>query len=219
MEIVGAASVPPWMRKVGRACTVPLALLALYALVGFLVLPPLARAKLETVATEAFGRRATLERLDFNPFTLQARLADFALADREPGRTLLRFEALEIDLSSATLWHWAPVFDALRLVRPHVELVRNDDGSYNVQDLIERVLSATGGTPQFSITNIEIGGASVSLDDRPHRRVVAVTDLGIGIPFLSSVPHDAKVRVTPRFEGSIDGAHFELAGNSSTPFS
>jgi uncharacterized protein involved in outer membrane biogenesis len=45
-----------------------------------------------------------------------------------------------------------------------------------------------------------------------------VSNLGVGIPFLSSLPHDAEIRVTPRLEGMLDGAHFAFAGTTSTPF-
>lgn len=219
VNIIAAAAASPWLRRLRNFCIALIALLILYALLGFLLVPSIAKSRIEQTVTAELGRRATLGGLDFNPFTLRARLADFTLADREPGRELLRFDALDLDLSSATLWHWAPVFDAVRLTRPQLALVRSDDGSYNISDLIERALSGPQGpTPFFSIYNIEIEGGSVSLDDRQHRRKVAVTDLGIGIPFLSSVPHDAAIRVTPHAGGSIDGARFDLAANSSTPF-
>lgn len=219
MDATTAAAPSSWGRRVRNASIVLLALVALYALVGFFVLPSLAKSKLETLAVAELGRRATVGRVEFNPFTLRARVSDFTLADREPGRTLLALEALDLELSTATVWHWAPVLDAVRIVRPALALVRNDDGSSNVQDLIDRIRGAPAGpTPQFSIYNIEVDDGAISLDDRPHRRTVAVTELGIGIPFLSSVPHDAKIRVTPRLEGKIDGAHFALAGDSTTPF-
>ncbi len=107
----------------------------------------------------------------------------------------------------------------MRVVRPKVDLARNADGSYNVGDLIERWRAQPAGpTTAFSINNIEIEDGTLALDDRQLRRSTAVTNLGIGIPFLSSLPYDAKIRVTPRLDGAIDGAQFKLAGNSSTPF-
>lgn len=219
MNILAAAVPPSWLRRLRNFCVALVALLVLYALVGFLLVPLVVKSKIETIVTKELGRGATVSKVAFNPFTLRARLSGFTLADREPERALLRFDALDLDLSTASLWHWAPVFDAVRLTRPQLALVRSDDGSYNVQDLIERAMSGPPGpTPLFSIYNIEIDGGSVSLDDRQYRRKVAVTDLGIGIPFLSSIPHDAQVRVTPRVGGSIDGARFDLAANSSTPF-
>ncbi|HEY2819066.1 MAG TPA: DUF748 domain-containing protein, partial [Casimicrobiaceae bacterium] len=49
-------------------------------------------------------------------------------------------------------------------------------------------------------------------------RRVAATQLALGIPFLSSLPYDAEIHVTPHFEGTIDRAHFALAGDATTPF-
>ncbi|MDE2358711.1 MAG: hypothetical protein KGL70_04935, partial [Betaproteobacteria bacterium] len=50
------------------------------AVLGFLVVPPIAKAKIEALASASLGRRATLGKLSFDPFTLHARLTDFALA-------------------------------------------------------------------------------------------------------------------------------------------
>jgi uncharacterized protein involved in outer membrane biogenesis len=219
VNIIGAAVASPRLRRLRNICIALIALLVIYALLGFLLVPSVAKSKIETTVTAQLGRSATLGKVDFNPFTLRARFSDFTLGDRDPGRALLRFDELDLDLSSASLWHWAPIFNAVRLTHPQLALVRSDDGSYNIQDLIERATSGPAGpTPLFSIYNIEIDGGSVSLDDQQYRRKVAVTDLGIGIPFLSSIPHDAQIRVTPRVGGSLDGTRFDLAANSSTPF-
>jgi len=115
---------------------------------------------------------------------------------------LAQFAALDLDLSLASLWKRAPVFDAVRLTRPQIELTRNDDGRYGIEDLIERLAAEPEGPPAlFSINNIEVDEGVVALDDRPHKRKVVVSAIGIGIPFLSSFPYDAKIHVTPRFDG------------------
>ena len=206
-------------RRIRNATIAVLALVVTVAILGFFVVPPVVKSKLESYVAEATGRKATLGKVEFNPFTLRGKFTDFTLADREPDRTLFRFDTLDVDVSLATLWRRAPVFNAVHLVRPRVDLVRNADGKYNIQDLIDAMLARPAGpTPPFSINNIEIDDGAVYLDDRLHRRKVAVTNLGVGIPFLSSLPHDAEIRVNPRFEGALDGTHFALMGTTSTPF-
>lgn len=171
------------------------------------------------MATQQLGRRTSIGRLEFNPFTLRARLSDFVLSDRDPARTLAKFATLDLDVSIASLWKRAPVLDAVKLVRPQIDLVRNEDGRYSIQDLIERApAQPEGRTPRFSINNIEVDDGVVSLDDRPHRRKITVSNIGIGIPFLSSFPYDAKIHVTPRLDGSVDGSRFALTGTSTSPF-
>ncbi len=219
MNAASAFTGSPWLRKIRNATLILVAIVAAYALLGFFAVPWLAKSKLETIVTEALGRRATLGKFEFNPFTLRARLSDFSLADHSPDHSLFRFDTMEVELSAATLWKWAPVFDAVRLVRPTLGLARNPDGTSNIQDLIERARAPSSDpTPAFSVNNIEIEDGTLSLDDRQLRHSMKVTNLGIGIPFLSSLPHDAEIRVTPRLDGAIDGARFKLAGNSTTPF-
>ena len=214
-----AAPRPTWMRRLRNGAVALAVLVAVYALLGFLVLPLVAKPRAEAALTEASGRQATIGRLEFNPFTLRARVIDFALADREPGRFLARFAALDLDVSAASLRYRAPVFDAVRLSQPRIELTRNADGTYSFDDLIAKAgAQPEGPSPLFSLNNIEVDGAEVVLDDRTHRKRLVASDIGIGIPFLSSLPHDAEIRVTPRFEGTFDGTRFAMRANATSPF-
>ena len=162
MDPAPARTRPNWPRTLRNGLVAVLVAIALFALLGFLIVPAVARAKLEVLGTRELDRTMTLGRLEFNPFTLHARLSDFALADREAQRTLARFDALDLDFSIASLWKRAAVFDAVHLSRPQVELARNADGRYNIQDLVERFLAgAPEGPPTlFSINNIEVDDGS-----------------------------------------------------------
>lgn len=214
-----AASEPKWRRRLRRGLIAIVAVAGLAAVLGFFVVPPIAKTKIEALASSELGRRATLGKLTFNPFTLHAKLTDFALADRDPARTFFRFSTLDVDVSIASLWHRALVLDAVKLVQPHIELLRHADGAWNIQDLIDRALaSSEAPTPAFAVDNIEVADGSVSVDDRVQQHKSEITGIGIGLPFLSSLPHDAKIRVTPRLEGVVDGAKFALRATSTSPF-
>src|SRR4029450_2055364 len=137
------------------------------------------------------------------------------IADPAGTTPLLALDELIADLSSASVWRWAPVLDALKLAHPAVSLGRERDGRYSVQDLIDAVLAGSSGpTPRFSVNNIEIDDGSIAFDDGTTGRKHRVEKLAIGIPFLSSLPYQTDIRVTPRFEGAVNGAHFELGGNT-----
>ena len=128
-------------------------------------------------------------------------------------------DTLDVEVSPATIWRRAPVLDAIRVTRPTIELGRNADGTYDIQDLIDAWFKpSTDPTPLFSLNNIEIDGGALSLDDRMRKNKVALSNLAVGIPFLSSLPHEAEIRVNPRLEGVLEGAHFMLKGTASTPF-
>ncbi|HEY6895281.1 MAG TPA: DUF748 domain-containing protein, partial [Rhodanobacteraceae bacterium] len=198
-------------------------LVALYALLGFLVLPTLLKPRLETGLSERTGRHATLGRIEFNPFTLHARLSDFNLSDRDPRQPFVRFATLDLDIAPASVRYRAPVLDAIRLERPQIALTRNEDGTSSVDDLAHAKPAAgtgtgTGAPMSFSLNNIEIDDGSVTLDDRVHGRRLVASALGIGIPFVSNLPHDATIRVTPHLQGALDGTRFALKANGSSPF-
>lgn len=220
-----AATTPPIPparhRKLRTFLLVAAALLALFMLAGFFAVPLIAKSRIESFASSELGRRATVGKVRFNPFTLRVRLSDFVLLDRDPGRTLLEFDTLDVDVSTASLWRRAPILDAVRLVRPRVEIARNAQGEYNIQDLVDRAM-APSGTPDeeatFAVNNIEVEDGAVLLDDAVHRRRIELSKLHIGIPFLSSFSRDAQIRVTPRLQGAIDGTTFALNGTSTSPF-
>ena len=191
----------------------------MYALLGFLILPTLLKPRFESALTERTGRVATLGRLEFNPFTFHARLADFNLTDRDRQRPFVRFAALDLDVSLASLRYRAPVLDAVHLVQPQIALARNDNGTSSVDDLARRNSpTADSGPMPFSLNNIEIDDGAITLEDRAHRRTLVVSHLGIGIPFVSDLPHDATIRVTPHLDGTFDGTRFALSANTSSPF-
>ena len=194
------------------------ALVALYTIVGFFVVPPLVKGKLEATLSAALGRQTTIERIAFNPFTLKATIDGVVVRNRGAGTPLLAIAGLEAEISAASLRRLAPIVDALRVNAPQLHLVRNADGSYNIQDLIDAWLAAPPGPPPaFSLNNIEVVDGVISLDDQPLRRQHRIEGLTIGVPFLSSLPYDTEVKVAPVLAARINGAPLALTGET-TPF-
>lgn len=186
--------------------------------VAWLAVPPIVRSQIESRLSETLGRKTTVEAVAFDPFTLQLTLRKLAIAEPNGAAPLLAVDELVADVSSASLWRRAPVFDAVKLVRPAVALARNRDGRYSVQDLIDKTLAAPEGPPpSFSLNNIEIDDGSIAFDDGMTATTHRVEKLAIGIPFLSSLPYQVNIHVTPRLEGTFDGSHFAFGG-TATPF-
>lgn len=203
-----------WMRR----CAIGVGVLAALFVLAWLAVPPIVRAQVESRATEALGRRTTLEAVAFDPFRLRLTLEGLAIAGLGDAPPLATVDVIEADLSTASIWHRAPVLDALKLTRPAITLGRDRDGRPSVQDLLDRGASGPAGPPpRFSLNNIEIDGGSIRLDDARVGRRVAIEALEVGIPFLSTLPYETDVRVTPRMRGKLDGAAFALEG-TTVPF-
>ena len=203
-----------WLRRAAIA----LGAIAATILVAWVAVPPIVRSQLETRMTEALARKTTVESVAFNPFSLRFTVRKLAIADGDRPAPLFAFDELVADLSSVSIWRWAPVLDSLRIVHPSASLSRDRDGRYNVQDLIDRASAAPEAPPPaFSLNNIEIDGGTFAFDDGVAGRKHRLEGLDAGIPFVSSLPHQVDIRVTPRLHGTINGTAFALDGNT-TPF-
>lgn len=203
-----------WLRRGAIAFGIVVLLIAL----AWLAVPWIARHQIETRLSAALARPVSVEKVEFNPFSLRFVLRNLTVGSTTAPAPLLAIEELTADVSSASLWHRAPVLDALRIVQPRLALARGKDGGYDIDDLIERAQAPSEGPrPAFSLNNIEIVDGSVAFDDAATARQHRVDGIAVGIPFLSSLPYQTDIRVTPHLEGSVNGSHFGVSG-SATPF-
>ncbi|PKD38045.1 hypothetical protein CWO84_22655 [Methylomonas sp. Kb3] len=112
-----------------------IALLAIYAFLGFYLVPALALKKLPALIQEETGQQARLSAIRFNPFKFTLTLEGFALAAKD-GKDLAGFERLFVDLDaveSAKLG--GVVLDVIELHNPQVNIERRADGAFNFADI------------------------------------------------------------------------------------
>jgi len=190
---------------------------AALVLLAWLAVPPIARSQLESRLTEALGRPTTVESVKFNPFKLRLTVYKLTIAEHEGPQPFLSFDVLVADFSAASIWHRAPVLDALVAVRPRLAFARDRDGHYDIQDLIDKVLATPSEPLRFSLNNIEVDDGSIAFADGVTGRRHELAALNIGIPFLSSLPYETAILVKPRVGGTINGSHVALEG-TTTPF-
>ncbi len=118
-----------------RAFTGVALVLICYSLLGFLILPGIA----QRIANQQLANYATvpasLQRIEFNPFSLELTLFDLrigALDDRQ-----LAFERLYLDLQWNSLWQRTLHLAAVQLVAPHAEVRFAEDGTLNLGQLFD----------------------------------------------------------------------------------
>jgi len=192
--------------------------LALYAIAGFLVAPPIVRLQLESVLGEQLGRKVAVERVRINPFALSASVRGFAIKEREGDRDLFAFDELYVDFTLSSLFRLAPVVESVHLARPAVRVVRNPDKSYSFQDILDRFAgrppSPPGPTPRFAVYNISLTDGAIEFDDQPDKTLHVVSDLQIGVPFVSSLPSQIDINVQPHLTAKVSGTPIELLGET-----
>lgn len=209
-----------------RALLVVVALVALWGVVLRFVLPGVLRDAIGTQLSELTERPASVERIEIEPYAMVFRLYGLKLgeqadgSDGAPARSHARLALLEADLSWRSLRHFAPVLDRLKIDEPVVFVARDEQGAYDGADVVARLTEPgpasdeTGpdAPPRFSVANIELVGGSVGLDDRKLDVRHAATDIGLRVPFVSSLPVHQTIEVEPGLEATLDGAPIRAAG-------
>jgi len=186
-----------------------------FAVLGFLVAPVLVRPALERQLSAALDRNVTIARLDINPFAGSATLHDVSISERGQGPPMLTLVEFYVNAEVASLFRWAPVISELKLTQPALNVVRNADKTYNFSDLLDRApADSSAPPPRFSVSNIEVIDGRIAFDDRPEHRKHEITELKIGIPFLSSLPTQTEIKVEPRFSALVNGRPVAIDGET-----
>jgi Domain of Unknown Function (DUF748) len=204
-----------------RAIAILAGLLVFWAIAGFLILPRVLRPVVERKLSESLHRPVTLRALSINPFALSATLEGLEVKEKGGAGRFLSFDRLAVNLEAISLFKGGPVIRELTLTKPSVALVRNEDGTYNVQDLLDEASKPKPPEEKplrFSVNNIRIEGGSVDFDDRPVRKKHTIRDIAIGIPFLSNIPSQVEIKTQPSFESKVNGAPIAFHG-ATKPFS
>ena len=201
-----------------RTRTVAIWIVAVFVLIGVLgglVAPPLLRGKLASVLSEKLHRQVSIEQIRINPYAMTATVRGFLMRERQSSNTAISFEELRVNLQLSSLFRWGLVVKEFRLVKPYINLIRNQDRSYNYQDLIKEFMSGPSGpTPRFALNNIEVVDGKIDFDDRPEQTKHTISAIRIGVPFISSLPSQVDITVRPAFSANVNGAPLSITGET-----
>jgi hypothetical protein len=203
----------PSLKKLALVVAGSIAALLLFL---WLALPGIIQSQAEKFIREKSGHRLTLDRPQFNPFSLELRLANLKLADPE-GKPLLGFRALDVDVSAASLPRRAAVFDAIRLEGLDVALVELPGGKINWSRLIAAFQdnedkTPSAGLPRFDIRSLALVDGSLDFADRRSEQGFAtrVAPLNLSLTDISTLPDDSgRFKLEARI---ATGAQIALSG-------
>lgn len=122
------------MSKTARWALILAVCIGLYAAIGFLVVPPVLRTKLESLLSEQVGHPVTVKEVHFNPFALSLTVLDFAIVEHD-GTPLLGFEQLYVNLETASVINHAATFSIIHIQYPYAVVKIRKDGTLNLSEL------------------------------------------------------------------------------------
>ena len=127
-----------WLRAHRLALGVVLALLLLYTLAGFLLVPRLARNAAIDYVQRDLHRHLTIGEVRFNPFTFTVQIRQLALTEAD-GAPIAKFALLRIEASGDL----RPEI-ARALVKANVDLLRMDRSTEKLESVFLRLTGAKG---------------------------------------------------------------------------
>ncbi len=156
-------------------------LLFFYTLIGFVILPVIARSIAVKRLTRELNREVTIRSVRMNPYVLSASIRGLLIKDKD-GEPLVKWEEVyaNFQLSSLVTKPW--VFKEVRVVQPYARVQVNKDRTLNFSDLLKK-FSETAEKPAkpskplaLRVDWLHIVGAEASYTDLTpsapfHRRM------------------------------------------------
>jgi uncharacterized protein involved in outer membrane biogenesis len=214
----------PRGKRILRASGWTAGAVALWLAIGFFAVPSIAKHVAERQLTARLERETTIARIAFNPLTFEAVASNLVINEPAGTSEFIRIDELRVNLQAwRSLLTRGPVVHEMRFLRPQIRLIRNDDGRYNVSDLLDRrhpdgeATDARSQPPRFSVNNIQILDAAVVFEDRPNARTHIVDEILLSVPFISSLPAHADIFVEPAFQAQVNGTALALEAKTK-PF-
>jgi len=140
-----------WGRRLRTLSIVLAGLVALYALLGFFVLPAYLRAKVPAMLSEQLSHPVTIGDITLNPFTLALTVTEFDIRE-EDGTPLIGFEDLYVNIDLSSILNRALTFDQIRLRIPYGSIKVRQDGTLNVMDLRRKSPAPGGAQPADTVS-------------------------------------------------------------------
>ena len=182
------------------------ALIALYAILGFVVAPKLIRSAVLKDIPESIGVTPAVGEIRINPFLLQVTVDDFSLAGAA-GEKLLGFKRLFIDFELSSIWHRAYSFGNIDIASPYVNAAVAKDGSLNLMQLRPKSTGAPkpkekpASMPAIRIGSFKVSQGAVTYEDRSQPDVFVAQ--------LEPVNFELS-----EFTTGVEGGQFTFTGSS-----
>ena len=172
-------------------------LLVFYLLFGWLALPRIIQHQSEKYIAEKTGRNLVLDRPEFNPVTLDLRIANLRLSERD-GKLLFSFRNLDVDLSITSLFRRALVFDLISFDEPESNVILRRDNKLNWSLLLDTLngkdntvkTDSQGGLPRLFIRRFVLSDGRLDFSDENTGFSTRFEPLALELTDISTLPDD-----------------------------
>ncbi len=172
-------------------------LFVFYLALGWLALPRIIQYQSEKYIAEKTGRNLVLDRPEFNPITLDLRIANLRLSEQD-GKLLLSFRNLDIDLSITSLFRHALVFDLISFDGPESSVILRRDNKLNWSLLLDSFkgkheaaeADSQGALPRLYIRHFALNDGRLDFTDDNTGFSTRFEPLALELTDISTLPDD-----------------------------
>jgi uncharacterized protein involved in outer membrane biogenesis len=174
---------------------VAVGLFAAWLLFGWFGFGPLAKWGAEKFVADKTGHHLVMDTPRFDPLGLTLTLDNLRLTEPD-GKLLAGFKQLYVDFSASSLFHWAWIFDDIRLVQPEGNLALLPGGKLNWTPFIDAIKSRneeeSSTIPRLLIRRFELSGGQFDFADHTLQPTFTAVfkPLDLNLEDLSTLPDD-----------------------------
>jgi len=169
-----------------------------YLLLVLLVLTPALNLAPPWLVKQYLGRELKTEIVWFNPFTLSLELRRTELPEHD-GSRFLSLDRARVDLSLASLWSGALVFDEVDIDKFYVHVIELADGAFNFSDMIppadpQPAPTEPAGIPAVTIQRFDFDAEAMVFTSRARAKPAStkLSAIAIKVDGLSTVHEEGK---------------------------
>lgn len=160
-------------RWYGKLTIAAIAVVLLYTIAGFFVVPAVVKGVLTGSVSETIGRPITVEKIALNPYTLTVEVTNLAIAEAVADNNWSGFSRLHVDVSLASLFRLSPVVASVTLEQPYGSFAIAEDGSTSIDDILENLSGGdkepaeeSDGIPDFYLARLDVIDGRFTFSDR-----------------------------------------------------
>ena len=117
-------------------------LLLFYAILGFLILPPIIRVVAVKQLSKQLDREVSIQKVKLNPFVLSCTVRGLLIKDKD-GEPFVSWDEVYVNFQLSSFFGKAWVFKEISTTRPFIRVQMNKDGTFNFSDLIAKFSTNT----------------------------------------------------------------------------
>lgn len=181
----------------------------------FFGVPYLVSSYLPQKLNEQFGVTVNVGDVRIDPLKAYMQLKDFSLLQTGEKTPLLAFKDLKFDFSYYSAPKRAAIIDKIEIDGFFANLKREQDKKFNIEKIFIKNKTEKSTEPYyFSINNIKITNSAVELTDEVSGAKMSAKNLNLNLPFISTIPYETDIFITPGFDGIINGTKLKFSGKT-----